>query len=195
MRGSSLALPALPGLPEVLPGMDLARLLCDAAAAAGLGFEDDDVLVVAQKIVSKAEGRFVDLHSLQASPRAQELARRVGKDPRFATFADQVANKKALQAIFKERFAGNTTAYWLARLEAQDLLCAPVRTIAEALADEQATINGMILEAAGEVETVRVIGSPIHMTDAPVAIRIPPPSHGRHTAEVKAALARDIAAE
>lgn len=83
MRGSSLALQALPGLPEVLPGMDLARLLCDAAAAAGLGFEDDDVLVVAQKVVSKAEGRFVDLHSLQASPRAQELARRVGKDPRF----------------------------------------------------------------------------------------------------------------
>ena len=117
------------------------------------------------------------------------------KDPRFATFADQVTNKKALQAIFKERFASNSTAYWLARLEAQDLLCAPVRTIAEALADEQATINGMILEAAGEVETVRVIGSPIHMTDAPVTIRIPPPSLGRHTSEVKAALARDIAAE
>jgi formyl-CoA transferase len=119
----------------------------------------------------------------------------LGKDPRFATFADQVTNKKALQAIFKERFASNTTAYWLARLEAQDLLCAPVRTIAEALADEQATINGMILEAAGEVETVRVIGSPIHMSDAPVTIRIPPPSLGRHTSEVKAALARDIAAE
>jgi formyl-CoA transferase len=119
----------------------------------------------------------------------------LGKDPRFATFADQVTNKKALQAIFKERFASNTTAYWLARLEAQDLLCAPVRSIAEALADEQATINGMILEAAGEVETVRVIGSPIHMTDAPVAIRIPPPSLGRHTDEVKAALVRDIAAE
>jgi formyl-CoA transferase len=119
----------------------------------------------------------------------------LGKDPRFATFADQVANKRALQAIFKLRFASNTTAYWLARLEAQDLLCAPVRTMAEALADEQATINGMILEAAGEVEMVRVIGSPIHMSDAPVSIRIPPPSLGRHTAEVKAGLAKDIAAE
>lgn len=118
----------------------------------------------------------------------------LGKDPRFATFADQVANKRALQAIFKLRFASNTTAYWLARLEAQDLLCAPVRTMAEALADEQATINGMILEAAGEVEMVRVIGSPIHMSDAPVSIRIPPPSLGRHTAEVKAGLAKDIAA-
>lgn len=119
----------------------------------------------------------------------------LGRDPRFATFVDQVANKPALQAIFKARFRSNTTAYWLARLEAQDLLCAPVRTLAEALADEQATINGMILEAAGEVETVRVIGSPINMSDAPVSIRIPPPSLGRHTAEVKAALATGMAAE
>jgi crotonobetainyl-CoA:carnitine CoA-transferase CaiB-like acyl-CoA transferase len=119
----------------------------------------------------------------------------LGRDPRFATFADQVTNKPALQAIFKARFRSNTTAYWLARLEAQDLLCAPVRTLAEALADEQAIINGMILEAAGEVETVRVIGSPINMSDAPVAIRIPPPSLGRHTAEVKAELAKGIAAE
>ena len=119
----------------------------------------------------------------------------LGRDPRFATFADQVANKPALQAIFKARFRSNTTAYWLARLEAQDLLCAPVRTLAEALADEQAIINGMILEAAGEVETVRVIGSPINMSDAPVSIRIPPPSLGRHTAEVKAELAKSMAAE
>ena len=53
----------------------------------------------------------------------------------------------------------------------------------------------MILEAEGEFERVRVVGTPIHMTDAPVAVRIPPPSLGRHTAEVKAELSRDIAAE
>jgi hypothetical protein len=53
-------------------------------------------------------------------------------------------------------------------------LCAPVRSLAEALADEQATINGMIMQAPGVVETVKVVGSPIHMSDAPVTIRIPP---------------------
>ena len=67
-----------------------------------------------------------------------------------------------------ERFPTNTTAHWIGKLEEQDLLCAPVRTIAEALADEQATINGMIMEAPGVVETVKVVGSPIHMADAPV---------------------------
>jgi formyl-CoA transferase len=118
-------------------------------------------------------------------------------DPRFATHALRMANKPALQAMFMERFKTNTTAHWIARLEEQDLLCAPVRTIAEALADEQATINGMIMEAPGVFETVKVVGSPIHMSDAPVTIRIPPAILGQHTQEVLAevAQARATAAE
>lgn len=107
-------------------------------------------------------------------------------DPRFAAHADQVANKPALHAIFRERFAAETTAHWLDRLEAQDLLCAPVRSLAEALDDEQTAINGMVLEVDGEKERVRVVGSPVHMEAAPVAIRIPPADLGRHTAEVLA---------
>ena len=150
-------------------------------------------------VFETADGALVMVGAFKADPLGDISTalgiEHLGLDPRFATFADQVANKKALQAIFRERFRTDTTAHWLARLEAQDLLCAPVRTLAEALADEQATINGMILEAPGEVETVRVVGSPIHMTDAPVAIRIAPPSLGRHTAEVKAELAKGLAAE
>lgn len=119
----------------------------------------------------------------------------LGRDPRFATFEAQVANKPALQAIFRDRFRSGTTAHWLARLEAQDLLCAPVRSLAEALEDEQARINGMILEGPGEIEPMRLVGSPIHMSDAPVTLRIPPPSLGRHTEEVKAELAGRMAAE
>lgn len=114
----------------------------------------------------------------------------LGNDPRFACFENQVANKPALQAIFKERFKSGTTAHWLARLEEQDLLCAPVRSLAEALADEQTAINEMIIEADGDVERIKVIGSPIHMTDAPVAIRTPPPSLGRDTDAVRAELGR-----
>ncbi|MFX5714357.1 CoA transferase, partial [Acinetobacter baumannii] len=75
----------------------------------------------------------------------------LGKDVRFATFADQVANKSALQAIFRDHFRSGSTAHWLARLEAQDLLCAPVKSLAEALADEQTLVNAMIIEADGEV--------------------------------------------
>ncbi len=112
----------------------------------------------------------------------------LSQDPRFAGHAQQVTNKKALHAQFRGRFKQNTTAYWLARLEAQDLLCAPVRTLAEALADEQTEINGMILEAEGEVERVKVVGSPIHMEQAPVTIRIPPSHLGQYTDAVLAEL-------
>jgi crotonobetainyl-CoA:carnitine CoA-transferase CaiB-like acyl-CoA transferase len=110
----------------------------------------------------------------------------LGEDQRFATHELRMQNKAALQAIFRERFKSDTTAHWLARLEEQDLLCAPVRTLAEALADEQTAINGMVIEADGEVERVRVIGSPIHLDDAPVTIRIPPAKLGQHTAQVLA---------
>jgi crotonobetainyl-CoA:carnitine CoA-transferase CaiB-like acyl-CoA transferase len=118
-------------------------------------------------------------------------------DPRFSTHALRMKNKGALQAIFLERFKTNTTAHWIGKLEEQDLLCAPVRSLAEALADEQATVNGMILEAPGVVETVKVVGSPIHMSDAPVTIRIAPAKLGQHTQDVLAELAqaRPTAAE
>ena len=109
-------------------------------------------------------------------------------DPRFIAHAQQVENKLALHAIFRERFRSNTTSYWLARLEEHDLLCAPVRTLAEALEDEQTSINGMIMEADGEFERVKVIGSPIHMDAAPVTIRIPPAHLGQYTDAVLAEL-------
>jgi coenzyme F420-0:L-glutamate ligase / coenzyme F420-1:gamma-L-glutamate ligase len=70
---------ALPGLPEVTPGDDLGRLLASAAPP-DLG--DGDVLVVSQKVVSKAEGRVVRLADVEPSARAHELAGTLGKDPR-----------------------------------------------------------------------------------------------------------------
>jgi coenzyme F420-0:L-glutamate ligase/coenzyme F420-1:gamma-L-glutamate ligase len=73
---SSLRAWALPGLPEVRPGDDLAALLRDG------GYEPGDVLVVAHKVVSKAEGALRALDDVVASDRARELARGHGKDPR-----------------------------------------------------------------------------------------------------------------
>ena len=69
----------LRGIPELDEGDDLAALLADAAARTG-GFEPDDVVVVAQKAVSKVEGRVVDLSEIEPSPRAHELA--ADQDPR-----------------------------------------------------------------------------------------------------------------
>jgi formyl-CoA transferase len=147
------------------------------------------------------DGALVMVGAFKADP-VKDIGTALGiagleSDARFSTHALRMQNKTALQAIFLERFKTNTTAHWIGKLEEQDLLCAPVRTLAEALADEQATINGMIMEAPGVVETVKVVGSPIHMSDAPVTIRIPPATLGQHTQDVLAELdqARPTAAE
>jgi coenzyme F420-0:L-glutamate ligase / coenzyme F420-1:gamma-L-glutamate ligase len=73
----------LSAIGEVAPGDDLARLLAAAVNAAGLMLLQTDVLMVTQKIVSKAEGRFVELASITPSPRALELAEITRKDARF----------------------------------------------------------------------------------------------------------------
>jgi coenzyme F420-0:L-glutamate ligase/coenzyme F420-1:gamma-L-glutamate ligase len=68
---------------EVIPGDDLARLLAEAIKVARLAPEPFDVLMVTQKIVSKAEGRFVDLASVTPGPKAIELAAITRKDAQF----------------------------------------------------------------------------------------------------------------
>jgi len=73
----------LPGIPLVRPGDDLVRLILDGVAAAGLALRPGDVLVIAQKIVSKAEDRYADLGQVRPSQRACELAARCDKDPRL----------------------------------------------------------------------------------------------------------------
>ncbi len=78
-----LTLTALPGIPEVVRGAELAQLLAAAILRAGKTLEAGDVVVIAQKIVSKAEGRQVRLAEITPSPRALELARTVDKDPRL----------------------------------------------------------------------------------------------------------------
>ncbi len=79
---SRIDLVALDGFPEVAPGDDLAALIADASRAADIGLEDTDVLVVTQKIVSKAEGRLVELASVTPSDLARAWAERWGKDAR-----------------------------------------------------------------------------------------------------------------
>lgn len=79
----TLTLSALEGMPMVGSGDDLAALIVAAVGRSGLVPADGDVFVVTQKVVSKAEGRFVDLAGIVPSARAMELADEVGKDPRL----------------------------------------------------------------------------------------------------------------
>ncbi len=72
----------LPGIPIVTPGMDLAALIRQAATAASLPLQAGDILVVTQKVVSKAEGHLILLKDITPSPLAKNFARQWGKDPR-----------------------------------------------------------------------------------------------------------------
>lgn len=83
MRDAPLELRALEGLPEIRRGDDLAALIGAALVRQGITLRAGDALVVAQKVVSKSEGRVVDLATVTPSARAVELAARVRKDPRF----------------------------------------------------------------------------------------------------------------
>jgi coenzyme F420-0:L-glutamate ligase/coenzyme F420-1:gamma-L-glutamate ligase len=79
----ALTLTPLPGIPLVQPGDDLAEIVLQALQRAGILLQDGDVLVVAQKIVSKAEGRLLNLSGVEPSQKAQELGEKTQKDPRL----------------------------------------------------------------------------------------------------------------
>ena len=79
----TLTLTALEGVPEIRAGDDLAAIVRDGLARSQLALADGDVLVLAQKIVSKSEGRTVALAGVTPSQRALELAAFTGKDARM----------------------------------------------------------------------------------------------------------------
>ena len=78
----SLRLFPILGFPEIRRDDDLAKFIADLAHRAGIRFEDGDVLIIAQKIVSKAEGSVVRLAAVKPSAKALSIARRMKKDPR-----------------------------------------------------------------------------------------------------------------
>jgi coenzyme F420-0:L-glutamate ligase/coenzyme F420-1:gamma-L-glutamate ligase len=82
-RAARLELIALPDVPRIHAGDDLAEVIAACATRCGMALADGDVVVVAQKIVSKAENRIVDLASVTPSPEALALAAGSGKDPRL----------------------------------------------------------------------------------------------------------------
>lgn len=106
-------------------------------------------------------------------------------DPRYCDLEQQKRHRSDLQKIFVEKFAEGTTAHWLGRLETFDILCAPVKSLPDALADPQTDCNGMIADLdPTPAGPVRLVASPIEMSSAPFCVRRPPPELGEHTSEI-----------
>jgi formyl-CoA transferase len=147
-------------------------------------------------VFDTSDGAVVIVGAFKANP-LQDICRALdlpdlSADPATATFAGQMKNKAELHRQFRSRLSTNTTAYWLARLEEQDLLCAPVQTLAEALASEQTAVNGMVVSLAANGsakgdrrnEPLRLVGSPIAMEADAFQLRHAPPGLGEHGAEI-----------
>ena len=83
MTKKQLIFTALQGIPLVQPGDDLCAIILQGLKTESISLRDGDVIVVGQKIVSKAEGRYVDLRQVRSSPKAEVLAEETGKDPRL----------------------------------------------------------------------------------------------------------------
>ncbi|HEX6988376.1 MAG TPA: coenzyme F420-0:L-glutamate ligase [Bacillota bacterium] len=96
---SEVRIVPIEGLPEVKPGDDLGAMLVSALRAGGRELVDHDIVVIAQKVVSKAEGRMVDLTTVRPGPEAARLAARDGKDARLA----QLVLDEAADVVRMER--------------------------------------------------------------------------------------------
>ena len=90
MGARELRVIGIGGLPEVRRGGDLAALIQRAADGQGTPLEAGDIVVVTQKVVSKAEGRTVALVDVEPRPEAVELARKTEKDPRLVELIEYV---------------------------------------------------------------------------------------------------------
>ena len=123
-------------------------------------------------------------HPLRDISKALEIED-LSERPEFATREAQAENRHALRQIFLARYAENTTDHWVKALESVDILCAPVRTLAEALEDEQTLVNRMIVEMEHPTAgTIRALDAPIHLSGTPASVRRVPPRLGEHNAEV-----------
>jgi crotonobetainyl-CoA:carnitine CoA-transferase CaiB-like acyl-CoA transferase len=140
-------------------------------------------------VFSTTDGEIVLIGAFKENPlrdicRALEIED-LSADPRYADLGAQIQEREFLQKVLRESFATNTTEHWMTRLEDQDLLCGPVKTLTEALADPQTEHNGILLEfLSTQGETVRTVGSPITMSRSTTSVRRVPPTLGQDRDDV-----------
>src|SRR6056297_78224 len=146
-------------------------------------------------VFDTTDGAIVIVGAFKANP-LQDICTALGIEdlsPKYPTLAEQRANKPFLQDTFRKVIATNSKARWIERLEAVDLLGAPVRSLGEALDDLQTVENGMLCPIDHPIlGEITVIGSPVHLSDAPLTVRQLPPRLGEHTEEILQELAATL---
>jgi crotonobetainyl-CoA:carnitine CoA-transferase CaiB-like acyl-CoA transferase len=109
------------------------------------------------------------------------------KDSRFRTNEMRVRNREELAKIVDPIVAARPSAFWLKELEAQNVGCGPINNLEQVFNDPQVIARKMVHEmkhSANGGTTVRLLASPMKMSETPVTYRHAPPLLGEHTAEV-----------
>ena len=106
----------------------------------------------------------------------------LARDPRFATRADRLQRRAELTALLAPVFRTRTLADWMARLEAHDVLCAPVNRYADLPHDPQIAASHLLVEQEHpRAGRFRTLDTPIRFDRTPGGIRTPAPGLGEHT--------------
>lgn len=138
-------------------------------------------------VFETADGALVLVGAFKANP-LQDICGVLGIEDLSVEYPDLAAQREAksyLQQRFRDEFAKQSTGHWIQALEGADLLCAPVRNLAEVLEDEQTIVNEMIAEFEHPLNgRMQAIACPIHFSDTDCGVRMPPPRLGEHNAEI-----------
>ena len=106
-------------------------------------------------------------------------------DPRFSSNRGRVEHYDALRPAIADRLRSRPRSVWIAELRAAGVPCGAVRDVAEVLADPQLAARGMIADVDHQtLGTLRVLGSPIKLSETSASIRQAPPTLGQHTEQI-----------
>jgi len=177
MLSSAVSLLAYHAGDHLATGREPARTGNDHPIAAPYGlFRCADGEVAVAPSTEPILRRFLDAIGLGAAMDA---------DPRFVDNATRVAHRAEINAMIDAAMAGDTQEAWVARLNAAGVPCGVVRDLRAVFADPQLAAQGMIWEAEHPGHgAVRMVGSPLRLSQTPAALRRPAPRLGEHTAQV-----------
>jgi coenzyme F420-0:L-glutamate ligase/coenzyme F420-1:gamma-L-glutamate ligase len=184
-----LTLTPLPNIPLIQPGDDLAAIIVNALNDAQIDLQDNDILVLAQKIVSKSENRLVNLATIKPSDEASVIANHTGKDPRLAELllqeSKEILRMRPGTAIVEHNLGfvcanagidhsnvageGNDQNDWVLLLpEDPDRSASRIRSTLEAISGK--TIGVMIIDSHGRAWRIGTVGITIGLSGVPALI-------------------------
>jgi coenzyme F420-0:L-glutamate ligase/coenzyme F420-1:gamma-L-glutamate ligase len=210
-----MTLTPLSGIPLVQPGDDLVSIILAGLQQTGIVLQDKDILVLAQKIVSKAEGRLVKLASVTPSDRANQLAKETEKDPRFVELvlneSQSVLRLRPGTIVVEHKLGfvcasagidhsnvageGNADAEWVLLLPKNPDLSAQI--VQQGLIDASgAKVGVLIIDSHGRAWRLGVVGVAIGLAGVPgvVDMRGQPDLFGYNLRITQIAAADELAA-